>query len=164
MNDLHDWFNRNAGKPLTVELFRDLQMTLGTYTPPMPPDAPGHGKSEAWAQSAVRLEASRAGVHLFRNNVGALEDDRGRLVRYGLGNDSQAVNEVLKSGDLIGIRPVLIDLHHLGHVFGQFVSREIKEPGWQYTGQGREEAQLNWANLINSCGGDAAFATGPGTL
>ena len=164
MNDLHEWFNRNAGKPLTVEVFRDLQTTLGTYTPPLPAEAPGAGKSEAWAQSVVRLEASEKGVKLFRNNVGVLEDKTGRPVRYGLGNDSAKMNEVIKSGDLIGIRPLVILPHHVGHTFGQFVSREVKSPGWQYTGQGRETAQLAWCNLVNSCGGDAAFATGPGTL
>ena len=152
--NLHDWARKWG---LSVECLRDLQITLGTYTPPLAPDAPGVGKSEAWAQSALRIEASRKGVKLFRNNVGALADKTGRFVRYGLANDSAAQNEILKSGDLIGLRPTLI----AGHVYGIFVSREMKSPGWQYTGTEREVAQLNWINLINSCGGDAAFATGP---
>ena len=152
--NLHDWARKWG---LSVECLRDLQITLGTYTPPLAPEAPGVGKSEAWAQSALRIEASRKGVKLFRNNVGALADKTGRFVRYGLANDSAAQNEILKSGDLIGLRPTLI----AGHVYGIFVSREMKSPGWQYTGTEREVAQLNWINLINSCGGDAAFATGP---
>jgi len=156
--NLHDWARKWG---LSIECLRDLQITLGTYTPPLAPDAPGVGKSEAWAQSALRIEASRKGVKLFRNNVGALADKTGRFVRYGLANDSEAINKVLKSGDLIGTKPVLIEQWHVGHVFGQFVSREMKSPGWQYTGTDREVAQLNWINLINSCGGDAAFATGP---
>ena len=154
MSNLHDWARKWG---LSVECLRDLQITLGTYTPPLAPDAPGVGKSEAWAQSALRIEASRKGVKLFRNNVGALADKTGRFVRYGLANDSKTQNEILKSGDLIGLRPTLI----AGHVYGIFVSREMKAPGWQYTGTDREVAQLNWINLINSCGGDAAFATGP---
>jgi hypothetical protein len=161
MNDLHEWARRWN---VPLEMFRDLQTTLGTYTPPLPAEAPEAGKSEAWAQSAVRLEASEKGVKLFRNNVGVLEDKTGRPVRYGLGNDSPKMNEVIKSADLIGIRPVVILPHHVGHTFGQFVSREIKAPNWQYTGGGREPAQLAWANLINANGGDAAFATGPGSL
>jgi len=153
--NLHDWARKWG---LSVECLRDLQITLGTYTPPLAPDAPGVGKSEAWAQSALRIEASRKGVKLFRNNVGALQDAKSkRLVRFGLANDSKTQNEILKSGDLIGLRPTLI----AGHVYGIFVSREMKSPGWQYTGTDREVAQLNWINLINSCGGDAAFATGP---
>lgn len=161
MNNLHEWARRWN---VPLEMFRDLQTTLGTYTPPLPAEAPEAGKSEAWAQSAVRLEASEKGVKLFRNNVGVLEDKTGRPVRYGLGNDSPKMNEVIKSADLIGIRPVVILPHHVGHTFGQFVSREIKAPNWQYTGGGREPAQLAWANLINANGGDAAFATGPGSL
>ena len=161
MNNLHEWARRWN---VPLEMFRDLQMTLGTYTVPLPADAPEAGKSEAWAQSAVRLEASEKGVKLFRNNVGVLEDKTGRPVRYGLGNDSPKMNEVIKSADLIGVRPVVILPHHVGHTFGQFVSREIKAPNWQYTGGGREPAQLAWANLINANGGDAAFATGPGSL
>lgn len=161
MNNLHEWARRWN---VPLEMFRDLQMTLGTYTVPLPAEAPEAGKSEAWAQSAVRLEASEKGIKLFRNNVGVLEDKTGRPVRYGLGNDSPKMNEVIKSADLIGVRPVVILPHHVGHTFGQFVSREIKAPNWQYTGGGREPAQLAWANLINANGGDAAFATGPGSL
>ena len=153
--NLHDWARKWG---LSIECLRDLQITLGTYTPPLAPDAPGVGKSEAWAQSALRIEASRKGVKLFRNNVGALQDAKSkRLVRFGLANDSKTQNEILKSGDLIGLRPTLI----AGHIYGIFVSREMKAPGWQYTGTEREVAQLNWINLINSCGGDAAFAMGP---
>lgn len=157
MTNLHEWARRWG---LSLECLRDLQMTLGTYTPPLDPCSPAAGKSEAWAQSTVRIAASREGVTVFRNNVGALKDEKGRLVRYGLANDSKAMNEVLKSGDLIGCRKVLIQAHHVGHTFGQFWSREVKAPAWQYTGTGREPAQLAWINLINSCGGDAAFTTG----
>lgn len=121
-------------------------------------------KSEAYAQSAVRLEAAQKGISLFRNNVGALPDERGVPVRFGLGNDSPQVNKVIKSGDLIGVRPRLILPADVGNVIGQFVSREIKKPGWTYSGADREPQQLAWANLINAKGGDAAFATGPGTL
>lgn len=161
MNTIHEWAARWR---LPLECVRDLQITLGTYTPELAEDAPGVGKSEAWAQSAVRIEASQRGVKLFRNNVGALQDKGGRLVRYGLGNDTPAMNAALKSGDLIGFRPVTITQAHVGHVLGQFVSREIKAPGWQYTGADREAAQMAWVKLVLAHGGDAAFATGPGTL
>lgn len=158
---LHDWARRWG---VSLEAFRDLQITLGTYTPPLPQEAPARGKSEAWVQSAVRIEASQKGVTLFRNNVGVLEDKTGRPVRYGLANDSKQINEVIKSGDLIGWRPRLIEPWMLGHVVAQFVSRECKTPGWQFTGAGREAAQMNWIKLVNASGGDAAFTTGEGTL
>lgn len=122
------------------------------------------GKSEAFVDSQVVQEATAKGVRLWRNNVGALKDDTGRVVRYGLANTSKAQNEIIKSGDRVGIRPVLITPAHVGSTIGQFVSREMKKPGWVYSGEGREEAQLNWALLVNSMGGDACFATGPGSL
>lgn len=128
------------------------------------PQADAPGQSEAWAQSQVRLEASRAGCRLWRNNVGALLDARGVPVRYGLLNDSAALNRHVKSADLIGIKPVTIGLGHVGTVLGQFLSREIKAPGWRYSGDGREQAQLAWCHLVTSLGGDAGFATGAGTL
>lgn len=122
------------------------------------------GKSEAAVTAVVRLEASRKGVTLWRNNCGALRDEAGRLVRYGLANSSKDESKVLKSADLIGIRPLLVTPAHVGHTVGVFTSRECKEVGWQYSGTEREVAQLAWASLVNSLGGDAAFVTGEGSL
>lgn len=122
------------------------------------------GESEAAASTRVRLEAARQGFPLWRNNVGATLDERGRMVRYGLANDSKAVNESVKSADLIGCRPLRITAAHVGCTFGQFVSREVKAPGWRYAGTPREQAQLKWAELVISLGGDAAFCTGEGSL
>lgn len=122
------------------------------------------GASEAAVQAVVRLEASRKGVLLWRNNVGALKDERGVLVRYGLANTSAGENKILKSGDLVGVRPVLIGPQHVGQTIGQFVSREVKEKGWAYKATPREAAQLAWANLVLSVGGDASFCSGEGTL
>lgn len=112
----------------------------------------------------VRLEAPRYGVWLGRNNVGALLDKRGVPVRYGLANESKQMNEVMKSGDLIGIRAVLIQPWHVGTTIGQFVSRECKRPGWTYRGDAHETAQANWAALVTKYGGDAKFATGEGSF
>ncbi len=161
MSVLHQWAIKHG---VGIAALQDLQLMLGTLTLPDSAAASGPAKSEAWAQSAVRLEAGQKGVKLWRNNVGALLDRNGRLVRYGLANDSAEMNDKIKSGDLIGYRPVLITPAHVGHTLGQFVSREVKEPGWQYTGNAHEAAQLAWANSVNAAGGDARFCTGPGTL
>lgn len=122
------------------------------------------GSSEEAMSALVRLEGASKGVKLFRNNVGALKDDRGVPVRYGLANDTAKLNKVLKSGDLIGWRRKLIEPHMVGWHIAQFVSREVKEKGWVYTGQGREPAQLSWASMVCAAGGDGGFAAGPGSL
>lgn len=128
-------------------------------------EAVARGKAgESRQQSIVRLEAAQKGIWLTRNNVGALMDSRGIPVRYGLANESRAQNEVVKSGDLIGIRPIVIQPRHLGATIGQFVSREMKHEGWTYRGDKHERAQLAWINFVIGKGGDAAFATGPGSF
>lgn len=127
---------------------------------------PRQGESEGAVQAAVMLEAPTKGVLLFRNNVGVLKREDGVPVRFGLANQSAAQNKVIKSADLVGIRRRSVaELHAAGVEFvGQFVSREVKEFGWRFTGTERELAQLAWADLILSHGGDAAFAPGVGTL
>lgn len=122
------------------------------------------GASESRATALVRADAVQNGVWLTRNNVGALVDSRGVPVRYGLANESKAQNQVIKSADLIGIRPLKIHPCHVGSTIGQFVSREVKRPGWEFTGKGREKAQFNWLLHVNKLGGDAKFCTGPGTF
>ncbi len=120
---------------------------------------------EAHAQSLVRLEAGRLGtVTLWRNNVGVLLDATGRPVRYGLANESPAMNAALKSSDLIGWRTVTVTPDMVGRQLAVFVSREVKAAGWTYRGDARETAQKAWIDLVAGAGGDAAFASGPGTL
>lgn len=125
-------------------------------------DAQQH--SESYAQSQIRLEAPKFGVMLTRNNVGALQDDNGTWVRYGLFNESKKQNARTKSSDLIGWRKVLVTPQMVGSTVALFCAREVKEPGWSYAGTERETAQLHFIQLVNSAGGDAAFATGPGSF
>ena len=120
--------------------------------------------SEAAAQQKIRLESHRRREPMWRNNVGAAMTDKGVQVRYGLANDSKKVNEVIKSSDLIGITPRVITGNDVGDTIGVFTSYEIKQPGWMYTGKGREVAQLAWIQLVISLGGKAQFATGPGDI
>jgi len=121
--------------------------------------------SEARVQSEVRLEAASKGVRLWRNNVGQLLDEQGRPIRYGLANESKALNESLKSSDLIGWRPVTVTADMVGRKLAVFVSRECKRPGWHMTpGDDRAQAQARWLALIAADGGDACFASGVGTL
>lgn len=149
---------------ISLEAMAELAQLMGlNVDPPVPPPL-GQRADEAYVQSLVRLEAPTKRVYLFRNNVGAFEDATGRWVRYGLANDSKAMNAKLKSADLIGFRPVIITPAHVGQTIAQIVTRECKPADWVYTATPREVAQVTWANLINSHGGDAKFATGAGTL
>lgn len=159
MNKIHTWALRhNVSLQAVHELLQDFGVAQPDFTV-------RSELSEAAIQTNIRLEASRVGVRLWRNNVGAVHDpENGTFVRYGLANESTQMNRVIKSGDLIGIRPVTITQQHVGIVIGQFVSREAKHGKWRYAGTDREVAQLNWIKLIVSLGGDAAFATGEGTL
>lgn len=122
------------------------------------------GNSESAVQAQVRLEASRKGVQLWRNNVGVMVNEVGVPVRYGLANDSKQLNAVIKSGDLIGWRSVLITPQMVGSMIAQFASRECKRVGWTYKGDAREQAQLKWAEVVTAAGGDACFCSGEGTL
>ena len=158
--DLHQWAMRHAVSHTAMHELRGLMGMHGGHT--MPEKATG--TSEAAVSNVVRMEAARKGVKLFRNNVGALIDTRGVPVRFGLANDSPAINKVLKSSDLIGWRPVLIGHEHLGLVLGLTVMRETKRVGWHYTGSEREQAQLNWLSLAVAGGCDASFCTGEGSF
>lgn len=128
--------------------------------------AEGHAPgSESRQQALVRLEATDNGIWLTRNNVGCLDDARGVPVRFGLWNESKVMNKAVKSSDLIGIRPVTIASHHVGQTIGQFVAREMKHEGWRFSPKDKHEAaQFAFITFINGKGGDAAFATGPGTF
>jgi hypothetical protein len=64
------------------------------------------GKSEANIQREIMMSLSQAGCLIWRNNVGALKDATGCLVRYGLCKGSS---------DLIGLTPC-----------GKFLAIEVK--------------------------------------
>lgn len=156
--NLYEWAEYWA---IPLDAIEDLRRQMGVaaadpkyITSPLP--------SESAISQRVRLnEASRGGL-LWRNNVGALQDDQGRYVRYGLANESKTMNKNIKSSDLIGIRPIRIIPAMVGTTIGQFVAREVKAGGWVYKGTEREEAQRRFINLVLSKGGDGGFTTGDG--
>jgi len=100
--------------------------------------------SEQELQQRIRLELGKGPVRLWRNNVGALRDERGRLVTYGLCKGSS---------DLIGLRQVLIGPEHLGQTLAVFTAIEVKAPG----GRLREEQRLFLA-LVERFGGYGGVA------
>lgn len=153
---LLEWQRKHG---ITAEALADLVKMVGLDVP-----RSTKGTPEARVQDEARLLASKMGWRLFRNNVGVLKDERGVPVRYGICNDSPAMNKRIKSSDLIGIRPVVITPDMVGSTIGQFVAREVKKAGWKYKGTEHEQAQLAFGTLIIGLGGDFKFWNGEGEL
>jgi hypothetical protein len=153
MTRLDEWAHKWGVAP---EAVADLRSQLAPYARPTSPVS----TPEADVIGTLRLKASEAGWVLFRNNVGACYDKTGRFIRYGLANDSAQLNASLKSSDLIGVRPLVIDPTHLGRTIGQFVALECKRASWTFKGTQRERAQEKFLTLVASTGGYARFSTG----
>ena len=98
--------------------------------------------SEHEIQQRIRLACGRGPVRLWRNNTGALVDQQGRFVRFGLCKGSS---------DLIGQRSLEVTPQLVGQRLAQFVALEIK------TAQGvlRPEQQA-FLRLVQQLGGVAA--------
>lgn len=152
--NINEWaIKHHVSMEALVELYAMFGVREGGKTP--------KGDSESVAQQLIRLDASKRGNRLWRNNIGVANDKTGRPIRFGLANDSQKMNQTIKSSDLIGIERYTVKSIDVGSTVGLFKSIEVKPPGWKYTGTPREKAQLNWIKLIISLGGRAQFATGP---
>jgi len=120
--------------------------------------------NESAVQSLVRERFGFIGP-MWRNNSGAMEDKTGRVVRFGLGNDSAALNREIKSSDLIGGTPVLIRPHHVGHVFLNFTALECKRLGWSLRPNDKHaQAQLRYMEIVRNHGGFADFITHPSQI
>lgn len=116
--------------------------------------------SEMNLQQRLRVLASQHGTPLLRNNSGACRDETGRLIRYGLGNDSARLNAEFKSSDLIGIWPMVVTPQMVGSTIGVFFAVEVKAPGWKMRpGDKRAQAQANFGMWVTQHGGLFMFAT-----
>ena len=121
-------------------------------------------RGEADVLKQCQMAAPAAGMRLWRNNTGAGKLDNGSFVRWGLCNESERMNRVVKSSDLIGIRREVITSEHVGQTVGRFVAIETKAPGWHYSGTEREAAQAAFLTLVKSFGGIGEFVTDAGQL
>lgn len=101
-------------------------------------------ESEQTIQQRIRLKLSKGPVRLFRNNSGALRDERGQLVRYGL---------CTGSSDLIGFRQVTITPDMVGQRLAVFTAVEVKTP----TGKPTAE-QEQFLAMVAHFGGIAGIA------
>jgi hypothetical protein len=95
--------------------------------------------SEHEIQQRIRLACGRGAVRLWRNNTGALVDQQGRFVRFGLCKGSS---------DLIGLRSLEVTPEMVGQRVAQFVALEIK------TAQGMlSPEQRAFLQLVQQLGG-----------
>ena len=114
---------------------------------------------ETSVQQRIRLCAAQSGNDLWRNNTGALLDQYGRLVRFGLCNDSEKLNKRIKSSDLIGPTPTIITQEMVGRVIGIFTAVETKKSDWFWTpSDERAVAQAAFHDIVRRAGGYAGFA------
>jgi hypothetical protein len=115
--------------------------------------------SEEAIQNAARFHVAQLGGALWRNNSGALRDLSGRLVRFGLGNDSPKLNAVWKSSDLIGILPVTVTPDMVGQTIGVFLAVDAKDAKtWRGVPKSdREVAQANFFSTVQKFGGIGGF-------
>ena len=146
MNPLYAWCYRWNIPAIALD---DLRESLGAVGHPRE-STYSDAQTESGVQQRVRLHAAQQGIRAWRNNTGVLFNKAGTPVRYGLCNDTKALNSKLKSSDLIGIKPITIIPAHVGQTLGQFYAREVKAPGWKYTGSEREQAQLNFQFIQNT--------------
>ena len=143
---------------VSPQALAELREILGINEPEYTGGEPGK-LSEARVQEQIRLSASQNGAILWRNTVGALKDERGALIRYGLCNDTKMLNKNVKSSDLIGITPVTITEKHLGHLLGVFTAVEVKKSDWVYKeSDARARAQMKFGEIVVSKGGFFTFA------
>ena len=93
-------------------------------------------------QQRIRLACGRGAVRLWRNNTGALVDQQGRFVRFGLCKGSS---------DLIGLRSLEITPELVGQRLARFVAMEVK------TDQGvLSREQRAFLRLVQQLGGVGA--------
>ena len=98
--------------------------------------------SEHEIQQRIRLACGRGRVRLWRNNTGALVDQQGRFVRFGLCKGSS---------DLIGLRSLEITPEMVGQRVAQFVALEVKTASGVVSSEQRAFLQL-----VQQLGGVAA--------
>lgn len=155
---IHTWAARNGVSQAALD---ELESMLGLEDlRPTTASKTAH-KSEGAVQNDLRLELAKYPTwRVWRNNVGALKDSRGVPVRFGLANDSAAMNEKFKSSDLICGETVVITPEMVGTKLLQHVHIECKKEGWTYTGDDHEVAQLRWLLMIWMAGGRAYFFNG----
>ena len=96
-------------------------------------------KLESAIQKEVRLEASRLGLTMFRNNTGMAYSREGTPIKYGLCKGSS---------DLVGWESVVITPDMVGQTVAVFTAIEVKTPKGRPT-----KEQKRFIAAVNKAGG-----------
>jgi hypothetical protein len=99
---------------------------------------------KGWAGPAQRVDQANLGAMRASLQPGDVVVRRGRILEAGL---------TPGSGDLIGIRPVVISAEHIGQRLGVFASIEVKVPKGRVSPE-----QQQWLQIVQSLGGIAGVA------
>jgi len=94
------------------------------------------------------LACSIGKSRLFRNNIGAMQNERGDWIRFGVGGKG--------GSDLLGWTQVEITEEHLGKQLAIFTAVEVKKKGNKPT-----DDQEMFLNMVIRAGGIAGVATSP---
>ena len=109
--------------------------------------------SESLVMSQVRLAAPPLQCLLLRNNQGVLRDERGRPVRFGLGNESAALVARYASPDLVGWTRYTVIPADVGRTLAVMTGIECKTSSGRTTPQ-----QQAWLDRLAADGGIAGVA------
>lgn len=101
---------------------------------------------ETALQNRIRLAVSAEcrGCTVFRNHCGALKDQRGKMVQFGLSPGSP---------DLVGWKSMEVTEEMVGQRLAVFVGLEVKMPG-----EKPREDQAHWLDRLDQAGGIAGVA------
>lgn len=122
----------------------------------MPQNATSRARSksvrsdENAVSNAIQTAFGTGPFRLLRNNVGALRDATGRLLRYGLGQSG--ATRVVGTSDLIGWRSRIITPDMVGQTIAQFVAIEVKDKA------AATPEQIRFIEAVNRAGGLAGIA------
>ena len=99
---------------------------------------------ETRLQNQIRLAVSAncENVTLYRNHTGALRDNRGKFVQFGLSPGSP---------DLVGYKKIRITEEMVGQDLAVFIGIEIKTPG-----ENARDDQQHWLDRLEKHGGIAS--------
>lgn len=112
----------------------------------------------------ILMESSQKGYTLLRNNAGGCYDERGRFLRYGLGNISDRVWSSFRTPDYVGWKQVIITPDMVGGRLPIFTGIEFKRSDWREPRGEREILQERFLDTINKAGGIGEFINARGQL